>query len=255
MNITEYIRNRRFILPEWDRESLESSLAWKLYYLEVKQRILPPLLKYQTTLIVIHGIQKFLTSTKIISSPTYQRLHQHPSLRAMAISQREPDDPFQVGVEVMIATLWANLIPLFAHSIVEQIGIFYDYYFRTHILARSRQIPRTTEQREEDEIQLMNTSCDQIFIHIRRWFYSAIGAGIGSFFLLPTIGWGTLIGMTIADEWALRLPPPRRLFLSLLYGEYGDDDDSRGRDGYHPHHGQKGTGSGGPGGGIWWRPQ
>lgn len=205
-NVTEYIQNRRFIWPEWDKESLESPLAWKLYYLEVKQRLLVPSVKYQATWIYVHGFQRFLKDR--VSHETLLRLNQHPPRRAMAIAERE-SDRLQLGVDVFVATIWANVLFLMANYTVDQIGALYDYYHK-QVLARSRQV-QNPEQDVEDLVVLFNTSWNLMVVNIRRLYYSAAGAGLGSMWLLP--GWGTLLGLGMGDECARRqmtseLPAP-----------------------------------------------
>lgn len=183
---------RRLVLPQWDRDSLASPLAWKLYYIEVKQRILPPLVKYQATLSFVHGFRSLLTN--MVSKQSMLRMNQHPPRRAVAIAERE-SDRLQVGMEIFVASIWANVIFFAANYTVDQIGVCYEYYCK-QVRTRSRQMPYHDK---EDVTVLMNKSWSLLMVNARRLFYSAIGAGLGSI-LMP--GWGTLLGIGIGDEWA-----------------------------------------------------
>jgi hypothetical protein len=195
-NVTEYIHYRNFVLPEWDSDSMGSPLAWKLYYIELKERILPPLIRYQGSLALVHGIRNLLSHT--VSKQTMLRLNQHPPRRAIAIAERE-SDRLQVGMEVFVASLWANIIFFVANYTAEQIGVFWDYY-RKQAQARSRQVPYSADKKEKDvAFLLLNKSWSLLVGNARRLFYSAVGAGLGSI-VLP--GWGTLFGIGIGDEWA-----------------------------------------------------
>ena len=194
-NVTEYIQHRRFIWPEWDKESLESPLAWKLYYLELKQRIMTPWMKYQATWMFVHVLQRLLNDR--VSHQTLLRLNQHPPRRAMAIAERE-SDRLQLGVDVFVASIWANVIFLMANYTVDQIGALYDYYHK-QVLARSRQV-QNLEQDEQDLVVLVNTSWNLMVVNTRRLLYSAAGASLGSMLMRP--GWGTLLGLGMGDEWA-----------------------------------------------------
>lgn len=208
-NVSEYLRYRRLILPQWDRDSMTSPLAWKLYYIELKQRVLPPLLKCQATLFFAHGFQSLLART--CTKETMLRLNQHPPRRALAISERE-SDRLQVGVEVFVASIWANLLFFAANCAVGQIDAFYDFY-RKQARSRSRQVQNNNEK--QDIVILLRTTWNTIYMNSRRLFYSAVGAGLGSVFM-P--GWGTLLGMGVGDEWARRQPHlelPRQTVLVL----------------------------------------
>jgi hypothetical protein len=122
-NVTEYIQNRRFIWPHWDKESLESPVAWKRYYVELKQRLLTPWMKYQATWMFVYGFQRFLENG-VVSHETMLLLNQHPPRRAMAIAERD-SDLLQRGFDVFVTNIWGNVIFFMSNYAVEQIGVLY----------------------------------------------------------------------------------------------------------------------------------
>jgi hypothetical protein len=115
----------------------------------------------------------------------------------MAIAERE-SDRLQLGVDVFVASIWANVIFLMANYTVDQIGALYDYYHK-QVLALSRQV-QNLEQDEQDLVVLVNTSWNLMVVNTRRLLYSAAGASLGSMLMWP--GWGTLLGLGMGDEWA-----------------------------------------------------
>lgn len=196
MNVAEYSHSKRFIFPECDTVSMSSPLAWKLYWIELKQRVLPSLMKYQATLLFMHFFKGFLST--LISKENLLRLNQHPPRRAVAIAERE-SDRLLVGVEVFVATLWANTLFFAANYTVQQIGALFNFYTRCR-LANSRGSQFCDR---EDTAHLANTSWGLLASNARRYVYSALGAGLGS---IVWPGWGTLLGIGMGDEWAKKQP-------------------------------------------------
>lgn len=167
-------------------------LAWKLYWMELKQRLLPPLLKYQVTLLCVTFFQSVFSS--IVSKETLLRLNQHPPRRAVAIAERE-SDRLLVGMEVFVATIWANALFVAANYTVIQIGALYHYYTQRKLATLRGDQFWESESRDV----LVNTSWWLFARTARRLFYSAAGAGLAS---IVWPGWGTLLGIGIGDEWA-----------------------------------------------------
>lgn len=198
-NIIEVVNHGRIIWPELDSVSLSSSLAWKLYWIEVKQRVLPPLVKYQATMLLLQLLQHALTS--LVSGDTLLKMNQHPPRRARSIAERE-SDRILVGTEVFVASLWANLLFYGTNWMVSQIACLYDFYFRQRLLARRR---GSVYCDKEDIVYLANDSWAILVSNGRRYLYSSLGAGLGSI-ILP--GWGTLVGTGMGDEWSKKQVDP-----------------------------------------------
>ncbi len=198
-NVFEFINHRRFIRPEWDSVSLSSSLAWKLYWIEVKQRVIPPLIKYQATLLLLQFFQQFLST--LVAKETLLKLNQHPPRRARVIAERE-SDRILLGTEVFVASLWANVLFYAANYMVGQMGGLYNYS-RRRMMARRR---GSGYCNKDDVVDLANTSWGVLASNIRRHLYSSIGAGLGS---MVSPVWGTLIGTSFGDEWAKKQPEPQ----------------------------------------------
>ena len=198
-NVMEVVNHGRIIWPELDSVSLSSSLAWKLYWIEVKQRVLPPLVKYQATIVLIQVMQYVLSS--VVSGETLLKLNQYPPRRAKFIAERE-SDRILVGTEVFMASLWANLLFYGANWMVGQVACFYNFYFRQRLLARRR---GSVYCDKEDIVYLANDSWAIFVSNVRRYIYSSMGAGLGSI-VLP--GWGTLLGTGIGDEWSKKQVDP-----------------------------------------------
>lgn len=144
----------------------------------------------------MHFFRTFLSTS--VSEEAFLRINQHPPRRALAISERE-SDRLMVGMEVVVATLWANALFFAANYTVGQIGALYDFYRRI-MIARSRGSEFCDR---EDVAILANNSWALLTLNVRRLFYSSIGAGAVSI-MWP--GWGTLLGTGIGDEWARKQP-------------------------------------------------
>ena len=213
-NVFEYSNYRRFHYPELDMKSLTSPLAWKLYWIELKQRVLPPLMKYQATLLFMHFFQEILKT--LVSKETLLRLNQHPPHRALAISERE-SDRLLVGMEVFVASIWANTLFFAASYMVGQVGALYNYYRRRMIA-----VSRGSEFCDRDDVALLaNTSWGLFYLNVRRHLYSSIGAGTGS---IRWPGLGTWLCTGIGDEWARKQPTAElpQYVMALIRGGIGD---------------------------------
>jgi hypothetical protein len=196
-------------MPALDWKSLSSSTAWKRYWKELKQRVVPSVLRYQATLSLMVLFQGFLSA--FVSKETLYRLTQHPPRRALIVSSRE-SDRLAVGMELWISCLWANLLFFAASYTVAQIGLCYK-------LDRKRKMLRIHGSPNDDQTDfgnLVTSSWKLISTRCRRYFYSSLGGGLGSIFW-P--GWGTLYGIGFGDGWAEMQPepePPASLFSFLF---------------------------------------
>ena len=188
---------------------MESPVAWKLYYVELKQRLLTPWMKYEATWMFVYSFQRFLENG--VSHETMLLLNQHPPRRAMAIAERD-SDLLQRGFDVFVANIWGNVIFFMANYAVDQIGVLYGYFKNKRVLEQEQSYQvQNPDQDEQDLVHLVNTSWSLLVVNSRRLFYSAAGAGLGSIMFDP--GWGTLVGLGIGDFCARRqmtseLPTP-----------------------------------------------
>lgn len=212
-SLEEYRISGRFNLPEWDIVSLTSPLAWKLYWIEFRQRVLPPTFDFLSTQLVMQCFHQYLLM--ICSKETFLHLTQHPPRRAVAIASREPDR-IKAGMEVFVVSLWANIVFFAANYTVSQIGTLYHYYVWRRRVARSGAQTYDQDRFMED----LTTDSWKIFsMNIMCYFYSSVGAGLGTIF---SPGFGTLLGTGLGDRWAARQPPlepPRRVF-QFLYNQF-----------------------------------
>lgn len=213
-NIQRFRQSQRLVLPQLDSINRSSPLAWKLYWIELKERVLPPLLKHQASILTLQILQGSL-STFGASKDVILRCNQHPPQRAIAIASRE-SDRLLVGVEVTVASLWANALYFASQYIVAQLGAMYKAY-------RIRRVGQSRDSFLSDEEHLevfVEKSWGLLTTNSRRYFYSAIGAGLGS---IVWPGWGTLFCTGLGEVWAGMRPHPELpdYLMQLLHSSLG----------------------------------
>lgn len=192
LNVGNYRRNRALILPRLDADSIFNTMEWKLYWQRFKARVWPAVYEYHFTLSVMYFLQAVMS--KLVSRETMLRMMQHPYHRALAVS-KSSKDRIEVGTDAFITCLWSNALFFSASYLFSQSIIFYNYH---------RNLLRGTAQHEADRMMKVS-SWRLITTMIRRYYSSALGAGIGST-LWP--GVGTIVGMGIGDGIAELTPEP-----------------------------------------------
>jgi hypothetical protein len=131
---------------------------------------------------------------KMLSKETILRMMQHPYHRALSMSKLSRDR-VEVGTDSFMTCLWSNASFFAASYIFGQAVIIYNYH---------RSLVRRTAHHEADRMMKWS-SWRLMTTMIRRYYTSALGAGIGST-IWP--GVGTIIGMGIGDGIAELTPEP-----------------------------------------------
>eukprot|EP00934_Nitzschia_sp_Nitz4_P001978 Nitzschia sp. Nitz4//scaffold141_size107518//76724//78222//NITZ4_004289-RA/size107518-snap-gene-0.181-mRNA-1//1//CDS//3329536327//1978//frame0 len=197
-NVTAYRTHRSWVLPQWDWNSLTSRVAWKLYWIEIRQRILPPTFQFFSTSVVLQGLLRFLK--QISSKETMLHLTQHPPRRAMTIASRERSR-VQTAIDVMIISMFANITFYTANYLVAQAATLYHYY-----VWRRRFQSRGASHEKEFIDELTEDSWVIFSRSFHGYVFSCVGAGVGT---IVWPGTGTMLGASLGEHMAFKHPPPQ----------------------------------------------
>jgi hypothetical protein len=194
LNVSNVRRNRPLIVPRLlDWESMTSWTEWKLYWQRFRTRVWPAVFEYQTTLSIMYFLQVLVGM--VVSEKTLQRLTQHPYQRAsMMASQSKKNDRVAVGVDTFVTCLWCNALFFTASYLLGQSIILYNH--RRNYLRMSP---------DDAYWNHVKSSWRLGATMIRRYYFSATWAGIGS---IVWPGTGTILGMGIGDGMGELTPAP-----------------------------------------------
>jgi hypothetical protein len=209
--------------------------SWLSYWRHnLKGRAFPALVEYQATDLVLRFYQAVISL--FVSREVLFRMIQNPIYRALAMASVPPSlafgskDLLLLGADMWAVTMWSNLLFFCANITVRQGLLFYSFHNRrlrtgnqatpmatsTTATTNGQNInvenadvrPSSSRSSEEDvESVIAAASWKLVYTKSRRYFLSAIGAGVGSM-IWP--GWGTLIGMGVGDSYGQFLPVPKR---------------------------------------------
>lgn len=195
--------------------------SWQSYWrFNLKGRVFPAWIDYQATYLVLTCYQAVISL--FVSREVFLRMTQNPYYRALAMASVPSslafgsNDPLLFGADMWAVTLWSNLLFTCASITVRQGLLYYSFQNRqlwtgNHSIATTTSTTTTTNGQntdvDNDEVRPSEEDAESVFAAAswklvytkgRRYFLSAIGAGVGSM-IWP--GWGTLIGMGVGDSY------------------------------------------------------
>jgi hypothetical protein len=206
--------------------------SWLSYWRHnLKGRVFPAWIEYQATDLVLTCYQGVISL--FVSPEVFLRMTQNPIYRAFVMASVPPSlavgskDPLLLGADMWAVAMWSNLLFFCANITVRQGLLYYSFHNRrlwtgsqvipmatsttattngqNNGLVNGERHPSSSSSSEEDAFAA--ASWKLVYTKSRRYFLSAIGAGVGSM-IWP--GWGTLIGMGVGDSYGQYLPVPQR---------------------------------------------
>ena len=166
---------------------------------------MPSWMRYYSTISLVAFYEAMIRI--FLSEELQLQLAQNPCRRAIVLStvssyeDRMAFDPLHIGAEVWAVAMWSNLLYFCAQATIGQL-ILYNAH-RQRMSRRKRysiEIGSRGNDRETEEGQkiLVTASWKFQYSTTRSYFFSALGAGLGSM-IWP--GWGTLVGIGFGHRW------------------------------------------------------
>jgi hypothetical protein len=196
-NITSYRESQVLVLPKCDDVSLFSMGSWQTYWLQLKERVLPLVMKHQATLYICNFYRVLLSL--VVSKETYLKCTQNPHPRALA-RKETGCDRLELGLQMVGVCLASNLLFFLAQYSICQLRLFVVYYQRW-LQRLDEELPTILDRRRYDE-EFETASVELVWGTTYQYWYSSVGAGLGSM-LWP--GMGTLLGIGLGDAWAQQI--------------------------------------------------
>jgi hypothetical protein len=199
-NITSYRESQVLVLPKCDDVSLFSMRPWQTYWLRLKERVLPSVMRHQATL-GIFNFYRILLSL-VVRKETYLKCTQNPHPRALARNETGCDR-LELGLQMVGVCFASNLLFFLAECTVGQLQLLVVYYQRW-LQRLDEELPTILDRhRSDEEFETVSVALARETIH--RYWYSSVGAGLGSI-LWP--GMGTLMGVGLGDALAQQMTTP-----------------------------------------------
>jgi hypothetical protein len=196
--ISEYRESGTISLPKIDTSRLPTWKELTVYWYRLQERVSPTVMDYQGTMLLLYVYRAF--ASLIVSKETFYRLTQNPYRRAIVVASRE-SDPLMVGVQMFTVSLWSSLLFFAASYSFDHFQLWYPHRRRL-IRSINNEVcgyEANDQKQARQDVIFRRESWKCLGTNCRRYFYSAIGGGLGSI-IWP--GFGTLIGIGLGDGCA-----------------------------------------------------
>ena len=172
--------------------------GWKRFWQEEMNggSLIPSLLQYLATGFLCTSLRT-LCSLCLSDKALVLRMIQHPY---RAATSNHDDDRLTLGIDMVTVCLYSNVLYYVADYLLGQLQCYLLFYKDEENVSSSLSSRRTALVITRAKFTAFcEASWTLLCQTARRYWYSCVGAGIGS---VVWPGWGTLLGLGLGDGWA-----------------------------------------------------